>query len=179
MTTDHESDMTSDAAQAPDPVMTEDVHIFARAAGQTGALIGIDLGTKTIGLAASDITRLIASPVETLKRTKFKDDVIRLSAICADRGIAGLVLGLPSNMDGSHGPRVQATKAYARNLNAALPHIPILLWDERWTTLEAERLMVSADASRKRRKAVIDQVAATLILQSALDRLRSLPHSAD
>jgi putative Holliday junction resolvase len=138
-----------------------------------GRLIGIDAGTKTLGLALSDVTRSIASALETIRRTKFKDDAKRLLDLAAEHEIQGFVLGLPSNLDGSEGPRAQATRAFARNLNALSP-LPILLWDERLTTMEAERMLIAADASRKRRADVIDKLAATLILQGALDRLRGL-----
>jgi len=139
-----------------------------------GRLIGIDAGTKTLGLALSDVTRSIASALETIRRTKFKDDAKRLLDLAAEHAIQGFVLGLPSNLDGSEGPRAQATRAFARNLNALSP-LPILLWDERLTTMEAERMLIAADTSRKRRADVIDKLAATLILQGALDRLRTLP----
>ena len=134
-------------------------------------LIGIDLGTKTIGLALSDVTRTIATPLETIRRVKFTPDVAHLLAIAAEHGIAGLVLGLPVNMDGSEGPRAQATRAFARNLNK-LSALPILLWDERLSTSAAERTLIEADTSRKRRAEVIDKMAAGIILQGALDRMR-------
>jgi len=136
-----------------------------------GRLIGIDLGTKTIGLALSDVTRTIASSLETLKRTKFTPDAARLLDLAAEHAIAGLVLGLPANLDGTEGPRAQATRAFARNLNA-ISLLPILLWDERLTTAAAERMLIEADTSRKRRAELIDKLAATLILQGALDRMR-------
>jgi putative Holliday junction resolvase len=134
-------------------------------------LIGIDAGTKTFGLALSDVTRTIASPLETLKRTKFAPDARRLLALAAEHQIAGFVLGLPRNLDGTEGPRAQATRALARNLNA-LSSLPILLWDERLTTVAAERTLLEADTSRKRRAELVDKLAATLILQGALDRMR-------
>ncbi|MGE0025387.1 MAG: Holliday junction resolvase RuvX [Hyphomicrobium sp.] len=137
-----------------------------------GRLIGIDAGTKTLGLALSDVTRSIASALETIRRTKFKDDAKRLLDIAEAHAIKGFVLGLPVSMDGSEGPRAQATRAFARNLNALSP-LAILLWDERLTTVEAERMLIAADTSRKRRADVIDKLAATLILQGALDRMRS------
>jgi putative holliday junction resolvase len=138
-----------------------------------GRLIGIDGGTTTLGLALSDVTRIIASPLETITRTKFTVDANRLLEICATHGVVGLVLGLPRNLDGTEGPRAQATRALARNLNR-LSSLPILLWDERLTTAQAERMLIDADTSRKKRDAVIDKLAATVILQSALDRLRNL-----
>lgn len=134
-------------------------------------LIGIDPGTKTLGLALSDVTRSIASPLETIRRTKFQADAKRLLELADLHAIAGFVLGLPINLDGSEGPRAQAARAFARNLNALSP-LPILLWDERLTTAAAERMLIEADASRKRRGEVIDKLAATLILQGALDRMR-------
>ena len=134
-------------------------------------LIGIDLGTKTIGLALSDVTRTIASPLETIRRVKFTPDVAQLLALASAHRVAGLVLGLPVNMDGSEGPRAQATRAFARNLNK-LTALPILLWDERLSTSAAERTLIEADTSRKRRAEVIDKMAAAIILQGALDRLR-------
>lgn len=152
-------------------ITTDDVTAFAALIAAGGRLLGIDLGTKTIGLALSDVTRLVASPLETLRRTKFAADAQRLVGIAAAHGVAGLVLGLPSNLDGSSGPRVQATRAFARNFNG-VSLLPILLWDERLTTQAAERALLEADASRRRRAEVIDKVAAALILQGALDRLR-------
>jgi putative holliday junction resolvase len=134
-------------------------------------LIGIDAGTKTLGLALSDVSRIIASPLETIHRTKFKADAEKLFFFAQTHKISGFVLGFPANLDGSEGPRAQATRAFARNINK-LSALPILLWDERLTTAEAERLLIHADASRKRRAEVIDKLAATLILQGALDRMR-------
>ena len=133
-------------------------------------LIGIDAGTKTLGLALSDVTRTIASPLTVLRRTKFKADAAELLRIAAEHRITGFVLGLPTNLDGTAGPRVQATRAFARNLNA-LCELPILLWDERLSTAAAERTLLEADASRKRRAQVVDKLAAAIILQGALDRM--------
>jgi putative holliday junction resolvase len=135
-----------------------------------GALIGLDLGTKTIGVAASDPDRRIAAPVETVARKRFTDDAQRLIALAAERRAVGFVLGLPLNMDGSEGARAQSTRAFARNL-ARLTNLPIALWDERLSTVAVERALIEADASRAKRKAVIDQHAAAFILQGALDRL--------
>ena len=149
---------------------------FAGLLAPGARLIGIDLGTKTIGLALSDVTRTIATPLETIRRVKFTPDVGRLLAIAAEHQIAGLVLGLPVNMDGSEGPRAQATRAFARNVNK-LSALPILLWDERLSTSAAERTLIEADTSRKRRAEVIDKMAAGIILQGALDRLRHRPAS--
>jgi putative holliday junction resolvase len=138
-----------------------------------GALIGLDLGTKTIGVAASDPDRRLATPVETIARKRFGDDATRLLVLAGERRAAGFVLGLPVNMDGSEGPRAQATRAFARNL-AKLTDLPIGLWDERLSTAAVERALIAADMSRRRRKAVIDQHAAVFILQGALDRLANL-----
>jgi len=135
-----------------------------------GALIGLDLGTKTIGVAASDPDRRIAAPVETIVRKRFNLDADRLFTLAAERRAAGFVLGLPINMDGTEGPRAQSTRAFARNL-AKLTELPIALWDERLSTAAVERALIEADASRSKRKAVMDQHAAAYILQGALDRL--------
>src|SRR5271170_5473326 len=137
-----------------------------------GALIGLDLGTKTIGVAASDPDRRLAAPVETIVRKRFNLDADRLFALAAERRAAGFVLGLPINMDGTEGPRAQSTRAFARNL-AKLTELPIALWDERLSTAAVERALIEADVSRAKRKAVIDQHAAAYILQGALDRLAS------
>ncbi len=137
-----------------------------------GGLIGIDLGTKTVGVAASDPDRRLASGVETIARTAFQADAKRLLRLASERNAVGFVLGLPLNMDGSEGPRVQSTKAFARNLSR-LTELPIAFWDERLSTAAVERQLIAADASRARRAAVIDQHAAAFILQGALDFLRS------
>jgi len=147
------------------------VDAFAKALPAGAPLMGLDVGTKTIGLALSDVTRTIASGLATLGRGKFAADAQRLLALAQEHAIGGLVVGLPVNLDGSQGPRAQATRAFARNL-AKLTPLPILLWDERLSTAAAERALLEADVSRRRRAQVIDKVAATLILQSALDRLR-------
>jgi putative Holliday junction resolvase len=146
---------------------------FAAALPAGRALIGLDLGTHTIGVAVSDTGRRIASPLETIRRTKFGADASRLLAIAGARAIGGVVLGLPRNMDGSEGPRAQSTRAFARNL-AALTELPITFWDERLSTVAAERALIEADTSRKRRSQVIDQVAAGYILQGFLDRMGHL-----
>jgi putative Holliday junction resolvase len=135
-----------------------------------GGLIGLDLGTKTIGVAASDPDRRLATAVETVARKAFTADAQRLLALAAERKAVGFVLGLPINMDGSEGPRAQSTRAFARNL-ARLTELPIALWDERLSTAAVERDLIAADVSRARRAAVIDQHAAAFILQGALDRL--------
>ena len=141
-----------------------------------GALIGLDLGTKTIGVAASDPDRRLATPVLTVERKTFTVDAKQLLALAAERRAAGFVLGLPINMDGSEGPRAQSTRAFARNFEKLTP-LPIALWDERLSTTAVERELIEADVSRARRKAVIDQHAAVFILQGALDRLANLGRS--
>jgi len=138
--------------------------------GARGVLIGLDLGTKTIGVATSDPDRRVATGVETIARTAFSSDAARLLTLAAARKATGFVLGLPINMDGSEGPRAQSTRAFARNL-AKLTDLPIALWDERLSTAAVERDLIAADASRAKRAAVIDQHAAAYILQGALDRL--------
>jgi putative holliday junction resolvase len=137
---------------------------------ERGSLLGLDLGTKTIGVAVSDPDRKLAAPVVTIARARFTNDAERLLELAAERRVVGFVLGLPLNMDGSEGPRAQATRAFARNL-AKLTALPIGLWDERLSTAAVERVLIEADASRRKRKAVIDQHAAAYILQGALDRL--------
>lgn len=164
--------MTNSApAPSANGITLGDVTQFQGLLPREGRLIGIDGGTTTLGLALSDLSRMIASPLETISRTKFKADAARLLSLIGEHKVAGLVLGLPANMDGSEGPRAQATRALARNLNGLTP-IPILLWDERLTTAQAERMLIAADTSRKRRDEVIDKLAATLILQGVLDRMR-------
>jgi putative holliday junction resolvase len=138
-----------------------------------GVLIGLDLGTRTIGVAASDADRRIAVGVETIRRTRFQSDAARLLALATERAAVGFVLGLPINMDGSEGPRAQSTRAFARNL-AQLTDCPIALWDERLSTVAVERELIAANLSRRKRAAVIDQHAASFILQGALDRLARL-----
>lgn len=149
----------------------EDAEAFGDLLPADRALIGIDAGTKTFGVALSDLSRTIASPLETIQRGKFSRDLRRFEELVSQNDICGLVLGLPRNLDGSEGPRAQSTRALARNLARSLG-LPILLWDERLTTSQAERMLIDADASRKRRHEVIDKLAATLILQGALDRLK-------
>ena len=137
------------------------------------AVAGLDLGTVTIGVAVSDGYRSVASPLQTIKRTKFSADAARLLAIAEGRNLAGFVLGLPLNMDGTEGPRCQSTRAFARNLERLTP-LPITFWDERLSTVAATRALLEADTSRKRRAEVIDHVAAGYILQGMLDRLTYL-----
>jgi putative Holliday junction resolvase len=136
-----------------------------------GALIGLDLGTKTIGVATSDPDRRLATGVETVARTNFSADAARLLLLAAQRKAAGFVLGLPINMDGSEGPRAQSTRSFARNL-ARLTDLPIAFWDERLSTVAVTRTLLDADASRRRRSEVVDKMAAAYILQGALERLR-------
>jgi len=148
----------------------DDVRPFVDALPRHGALIGCDLGEKTIGLAVSDGLRGVASPLETIRRKKFGLDATRLEEVMAGRDIVGLVLGLPRNMDGTEGPRCQSTRAFARNFSHRWPG-PIAFWDERLSTVAAERALLEADTTRKRRSEVIDHVAAGYILQGLLDRL--------
>jgi putative holliday junction resolvase len=147
------------------PLTEAALHLPAR-----GALIGLDLGTKTIGVATSDPDRKLATAVETIARKTFTADAKRIIALAAERSAVGIVLGLPINMDGSEGPRAQSTRSFARNLTK-LTELPIALWDERLSTAAVERELIAADVSRKKRAAVIDQHAAAFILQGALDRL--------
>jgi len=151
----------------------DDPAAFAAALPPGRALMGLDLGTVTIGLAVSDTSRRVAAPLRTLRRTKFTADAAEVLALATARAIGGLVIGLPRNMDGSEGPRAQATRAFARNL-ARLTPLPIAFWDERLSTVAAERALLEADTSRKRRAEVIDHVAAAYILQGLLDRLAHL-----
>ena len=150
-----------------------DVPAFMNEVPPMGALAGLDLGTVTIGVAVSDVLRGVATPLETIKRKKFGLDAAALLALCDKRQVTGLVLGLPLNMDGSEGPRCQATRAFARNLERLTP-LPITYWDERLSTVAATRALLEADTSRKRRAEVIDHVAAAYILQGALDRIRHM-----
>lgn len=148
----------------------ETIEAFAAALPPSGAVAGLDLGDKTIGVALSDLRRMVATPVSVIRREKFTVDAAALLALLTSRGATAILLGLPRNMDGSEGPRAQSTRAFARNL-ARLTPLPIGFWDERLSTVAAERALLEADTSRKRRKEVIDQVAAGYILQGALDRL--------
>ncbi|SFN87008.1 putative holliday junction resolvase [Roseovarius lutimaris] len=152
-------------------MIIEDIERFDAALVPGRPLIGLDLGEKTIGVAISDRLLSVASPHETIQRKKFGLDAARLLEIATSREVGGLILGLPRNMDGSEGPRCQSTRAFARNLER-LTDLPIGFWDERLSTVAAERALLEADASRKRRKQVIDNVAAAYILQGVLDRLR-------
>ena len=151
----------------------DDIAEFAAALPPQAAIAGLDLGTKTIGVAVSDRMLSVATPLETIKRRKFGQDAAALQQILQVREIGGLVLGLPRNMDGTEGPRCQSTRAFARNFNV-LHDMPITFWDERLSTVAAEKALLEADTTRKRRAEVIDHVAASYILQGALDRLRIL-----
>lgn len=155
----------------------DDIGEFAALLPRHGAVAGLDLGTKTIGFAVSDLFRSVATPITTIRRTKFTEDVAQLLKLTTERGIVGLVIGLPRNMDGSEGPRAQSTRAFVRNL-AKLSPLPVAYWDERLSTVAAERALLEADTSRKKRAEVIDTVAAGYILQGALDRLGHLSRSA-
>ena len=135
-----------------------------------GAIMGLDLGEKTVGVAVSDTYRKVATPLETVRRKKFTLDAARILELTAERDIKAIILGLPRNMDGSEGARCQSTRAFARNLSR-LTDIQISFWDERLSTVAAERALLEADTSRKRRAEVIDHVAAGYILQGVLDRL--------
>ncbi len=154
----------------------DELTAFAAALPPLRAIAGLDLGTVTIGVAVSDGMRQVATPLETIRRKKFGLDAARLFEITSNRDISGIVLGLPLNMDGSEGPRCQSTRAFARNLER-LTDLPIGFWDERLSTVAAERALLEADTSRKRRAEVIDHVAASYILQGALDRLAHLKAS--
>jgi putative Holliday junction resolvase len=136
-------------------------------------LLGLDVGSKTIGMALSDVTRSVATPYHTVRRTKFTADAKVIAAAIEEQDVGGVVIGLPLNLDGSEGPRAQSTRAFARNLAARIA-VPILFWDERLSTAAVERHLIEADASRKRRAEVIDRMAAAYILQGALDRLKRL-----
>lgn len=154
-------------------MICDDIAAFAAALPASGAVAGLDFGEKTIGVAISDTRRTVATPAETIRRTKFTQDAAALGRILSDRAAVGVILGLPLNMDGSEGPRCQSTRAFARNF-ARLSDLPIAFWDERLSTVAAERALLEADTSRRRRGEVIDHVAAGFILQGALDRMGRL-----
>lgn len=154
-------------------VVTRDAERAAALVGETGPLLGLDLGSKTIGLAVSDGLRMTATPLETLERKKFTQDADALIKLIDGRGVVGLVLGLPVDMTGEDGKRVQITRAFARTLSEKIAQ-PIWLWDERLSTAAVERTLLEADTSRRRRGEVVDKLAAAYILQGALDRLRAL-----
>ena len=150
-------------------LMTSSASEFADVLPDGGALAGLDVGTKTVGLALCDAGWSFAGPAETIRRTKFTQDLQALKAFIAKHGIAGLVVGLPLNMDGSDSPRTQSVRAFARNL--APLGLPILLWDERWSTQAVERAMIDADVSRAKRAEAVDKLAAAHILQGAIDAM--------
>ncbi len=151
----------------------DDIGDFAAALPDHRALMGLDLGDKTIGVSVSDLMLSVATPLETIRRKKFGVDAAALLALADKRNVGGLILGLPRNMDGTEGARCQSTRAFARNLSR-LTDLPITFWDERLSTVAAERALLEADTSRRRRAEVIDHVAAGFILQGALDRLRHI-----
>lgn len=156
-------------------MICDDIPDFLAALPAMRSIAGLDLGTVTIGVAVSDTFLSVATPLETIKRRKFTLDAQRLVEIAKDRSIGGIILGLPRNMDGSEGPRCQSTRAFARNLEKVPGlDLPIGFWDERLSTVAAERALLEADTSRRRRAEVIDHVAAGYILQGALDRIRVL-----
>ncbi len=153
-----------------DPALiTDQAAAFRSALPNGGALLALDLGTQTIGTAFCDAGWRFASPGKTLKRGKFGADKLALAALAAERSVKGVVIGLPINMDGSEGPRSQSSRAYARNL--AVLELPILLWDERWSTASAEGALIAQDISRAKRADRIDAAAAAVILQAAIDAL--------
>lgn len=158
-------------------MITDDIAEFGAALPGMRALMGLDLGDKTIGVAVSDTYLSVATPLETVRRKKFGVDAARLCDLIAARRVGGLVLGLPRNMDGSEGPRCQSTRAFARNF-AALWDGPVTFWDERLSTVAAEKALLEADTTRKRRAEVIDHVAAGYILQGLLDRLAVIKRQA-
>ena len=154
-----------------------DLFAFASALPHGGRLAGLDVGTKTIGIALCDAMWTIASPVETIRRTKFSVDRALLRDLVAKQQVKGLVIGLPLNLDGTDSPRTQSVRAFARNL--ADLGMPILLWDERWSTQAVTRTLIDADASRARRAELVDKMAAAYILQGAIDALASQPHEGE
>ena len=151
----------------------EDVYEFSNELQSNNSLIGLDLGTQTIGVAVSDTTLSVATPIKTIKRKKFSLDTDHLLGIISTKNCCGVIIGLPKNMDGSEGPRAQSTRAFARNFSAKT-ELPITFWDERFSTVAAEKALLEADTTRKRRAEVIDHVAAAYILQGFLDRLKFL-----
>jgi len=142
--------------------------------GRDARLLGLDVGTKTIGMALSDVTRSVATPYDTIRRSKFTADAKTIREVVEKNQVGALVIGLPLNLDGSEGPRAQSTRAFARNL-AAHVEVPMVLWDERLSTAAVERHLIEADVSRKRRAELVDRMAAAYILQGALERLRRIP----
>jgi len=157
-------------------VITTDAAQFAAALPRVGKLAGLDVGTKTIGLAICDAGWHFAGPAETIRRTKFTKDLDALRTFLGREHIVGLIIGLPLNMDGSDSPRTQSVRAFARNLE--LLELPILLWDERWSTQAVERAMIEADVSRAKRAEKVDALAAAHILQGAIDALANLSNGS-
>jgi putative Holliday junction resolvase len=155
------------------PLITTDTSEFAALLPDCGKLAGLDVGTRTIGLAICDAGWHFAGPVETIRRTKFTKDLAALRSLVEKEHVAGLVVGLPLNMDGSDSPRTQSVRAFARNL--APLTLPVLLWDERWSTQAVERAMIDADVSRAKRAEKVDALAAAHILQGVIDALAKLP----
>ncbi|MSP83705.1 MAG: Holliday junction resolvase RuvX [Alphaproteobacteria bacterium] len=143
---------------------------LARELAPGHGLLGLDVGSKTIGLAVSDVTRMVATPLTTIRRKRFRDDAAELARVAADRAVAGFIVGLPVNMNGSEGPRCQSVRQFAANLADAID-LPIAFWDERLSTAAVERMMIEADLSRKRRGELNDKLAAAYILQGALDAM--------
>jgi putative Holliday junction resolvase len=158
------------------PAKIVEIEIFAAELPPRGRLLGLDLGSKTIGVALSDIGRSIASPLETIARTKFTKDAERLRALIAQHDIAGIVIGLPRNMDGTEGKAAQSARSFARNL-APFADLPLAFWDERLSTVAVTRMLIEADRSRARRDELVDKLAAAYILQGALDRLKGMAGS--
>lgn len=154
---------------ADNPLITTDRAAFRDALPEGGRLMGLDVGTRTIGLALCDASWTIASPAFTIERGKFARDKARLAEFAKEQAVRGLVIGLPLNMDGSESPRSQASRAFANNISAL--GMPILLWDERWSTQAVTRTLIDADASRARRAELVDKLAASYILQGAIDAL--------
>lgn len=153
-------------------MITTNARAFRDALPQAGRLAGLDVGTKTIGVALCDAGWTIASPAETIRRVKFSVDLAALRKICGEQMITGMVVGLPLNMDGSDSPRTQSIRAFARNLETL--NLPILLWDERWSTDAVTRTLLAADTSRARRAELVDKMAAAYILQGAIDGLSGI-----
>lgn len=153
-------------------LITTEIESFRAGLPPAGALVGLDLGTRTIGVAISDDGRQVASPLSLIRRKKFTADIESMFERTAPYRPAGIVLGLPLNMDGSEGPRAQATRGFARNLAGRI-ELPILLWDERLSTAAVERMLIEADHSRARRTELVDKAAAAFILQGALDRMQN------
>lgn len=151
-------------------MITAAVSDFRAALPEGGRLLGLDVGTKTIGTALCDAGWTIATAAELIRRSKFTRDLEAIKALTEAQSVAGLVIGLPLNLDGSDSPRTQSTRAFARNVEAPL-RLPILLWDERWSTQAVTRTLIDADASRARRAELVDKMAAAYILQGAIDAL--------